>query len=197
MGANAYEKALNMYDQFIGNAEFMSLFNALGITMNDYIAYGNMRLVNNNPLYNEQPGTAPGWELLSVIRNKLDRAGYQDKGIQVIESWINWDDEIRRDINFDGKKNEEDAVFKTIRIVGSFLSRGLNKISLAAVDFFNPPWYIGLVKQLDYNRIIENRKGASWVYSNSEGGPKIINRSFKYILDENTSEVSLREGKRS
>ncbi len=195
IGNNPYERVLNMYDQFIGNEELMSLFDAVGISMNDNRAYGNMRILEDKLLGNGQPGTAPGWELIGVIRNKLDQAGYQGKDIQVIESWVSWDDGISRDINGDNKVNEEDAVFRTIRIVGAFLSRGLNKINLAAVDFFNPPWYIGLVKQLDYRSIIENLKGPPWVYSNSEGGPKIINRSFQYKFDENTSIVSLREGR--
>ncbi len=191
MGANPYERTLNMYDQFIGNAELMSLFHALGITMNDHSAYGNMRLINDNPLYNEQPGTAPGWELIGVIRNKLNQADHHDKDIQTIGSWISWDDGIMRDVNFDGEKNEEDAVIKTIRIVGSFLSRGLNKINLPAVDFYNSNYHIGLVKQLDYNGIIENLKGSSWVDPNLEGDSKIINRSFEYRFNESTLGISL------
>ncbi len=191
IGSNNYEKILNMYDQFIGNTELMSLFGAVGISMNDHSAYGNMRLINDNPLYNEQPGTAPGWELIGVIRNKLNQADHHDKDIQTIGSWISWDDGIMRDVNFDGEKNEEDAVIKTIRIVGSFLSRGLNKINLPAVDFYNSNYHIGLVKQLDYNGIIENLKGSSWVDPNLEGDSKIINRSFEYRFNESTLGISL------
>ena len=44
IGSDDYEKMLNMYDQFIGNTELMSLFHALGITVNDHNAYGNMRI---------------------------------------------------------------------------------------------------------------------------------------------------------
>ena len=146
---------------------------------------------SSNPVGNGQPGTAPGWQLFNVIRTKLNQADLHDKYIQTIGSWISWDDGIMRDINLDGKKNEEDAVVKTTRIVGVFLTRGLNKINLPAVDFYSQDYHIGLVKQLDYNRIIENLKGSSWVYHNLEGDSKIINRSFEYRFNENTSAISL------
>ncbi len=193
IGSNSYDRILNMYDQFIGNEEIMSLFDAVGITMNDSHAYGNMRILEDKLLGNGQPGTAPGWELIGVIRNKLDQADYQGKDIQVIESWVSWDNLISRDTNGDSEVNEEDGSIRTIRILGEFLQRGINKMNMPAVDFNNGQWHIGLVKKLDYDGIIENLKGASWVYPNSEGGPKIINRNFAYLFDEINSVVSVVE----
>ena len=137
----AADRVRSFYDQIIANRALVAEIDNVALNVSDVgNGFGSIEA-------GETIGSA--WDQFQIMRRKLDAAGLQGKGITAGESWIGWDDGPGGiDLNGDGRKDEVDAAFKTIRILGNMLHRGLNEMNLPWEDN-SSGWAMGLTKQKD------------------------------------------------
>ena len=171
-----------LYDAYIANPELMQLVDALNLNVSDQNdGYGGM----------DGSFVSSVWGNYDLVRRKLDRAGYDHKGVLSAESWVSWDNGGSAvDVNGDGIRDEQDAYEKTLTIMGHCLERGLNTLQLPWSDN-SSGWAMGLTKRRDYNGRIA-QLNADIVVPARDGGPGVVTR--KLALRGNDSDFVLSDG---
>lgn len=143
------DRVRSFYDQIIANPTLLDVLDNVALNVSD-VGNGFGSMSQGQPI-----GSA--WDQYRIMREKLDAARLQGKGITAGESWIGWDDGPGGiDLNGDGRKDEVDAAFKTVRILGNMLHGGLNEMNLPWEDN-SSGWAMGLTKQRDLTGLLAQK----------------------------------------
>ncbi len=153
------------YDVQLGNKELMKLIDNFALNLSDFgNGWGGGRITFVDSC----------WDQLDYMRERLDEAGYPDKGTVAAESWICWDG--RRTPH--GPEASGGPVESTLRIFGECLQRGLSLANLPWADN-NSTWTMGLTKRLDYNGALDAL--GEELYPNARGGAPIAARKLNPV----------------
>ena len=169
---------MQFYDRMIADDDLMKLVDGL-----------NLNIADSGNGFGRIDSSVPSvWDQYSMLRGKLDAAGYTDKGILASESWVVWDDAANaHDVNGDGRKDERDAFEKTLTIFGQCLERGLNTINLPWADN-SSGWAMGLTKRRDYNGRVALLH-PDLVVAADDGGAAIVTAKLALHGDDETFTV--------
>lgn len=140
------DRVRSFYDKIIANPRLVTVLDNVALNVSD-TADGFGRIWEGETIRSV-------WHQYRIMREKLDAVGLHGKGITAGESWIGWDDGPGGiDLNGDGRKDEVDAAFKTVRILGNMLHHGLNQMNLPLEDN-ESGWAMGLTKRLDLTGLL-------------------------------------------
>ena len=173
-----------LYDHYVASDDLMKAVDALNLNVSDQNdGYGGM----------DGSFVSSVWGNYELVRNKLDKAGYHHKSVLSAESWVSWDDGGSAvDVNGDGIRNEKDAFFRTLTIIGNCMERGLNTIQLPWSDN-SSGWAMGLTKRRDYNGRIA-KIAPELVISASDGGPGIVTQKIGLAGNDEGFQIQPLEG---
>jgi len=173
-----------LYDRYIASHDLMRGVDALNLNVSDQNdGYGGM----------DGSFVSSVWGNYELVRNKLDIAGYHHKSVLSAESWVSWDDGGSAvDVNGDGIKNEKDAFFRTLTIIGNCMERGLNTMQLPWSDN-SSGWAMGLTKRRDYNGRIA-KIAPELVIPASDGGPGIVTQKIGLAGNDEGFQIRPLEG---